>query len=533
MRFEVVIGGVCAAGVALAVVACGSSDSTSTNPDDGSSGGETNGSSSGGSSSGKTSSSSGASSGTTSSGGSSGTASSSGTITIAPTSLKAGGALLLGVTDDDQAIYVTIGGATSDIEAIPLAGGTAVKVATDFDVQNDAVVISGSAVGWWTGITNDIGTFNVWNKTDGAKTALSTTSAAGIFAASSDGLRVVWSTAADATNTNLRVSNVATAVSGTGFLSATEKVNLAALGGATPTCNLDMSFVGKRLFAAFCTGTSATATAAHLYTVPDASTTEVRLDDKGTAAGDIQPFWLSDDAGTKLFVIGPTPTATGRVIDVAATTSFTVEDGTARAGFVTKDGSALVYRTATGGIKRTVTTASTPKTLVAGAKGFLDTSTDQTKILFRTLDPTQEGVDIRSGDSTTENQTAKDIVTTASADPLGFTGSAGNVVYVVSAGAGVSLKSKPAAGGTEKELAKDMDSVGMMPEGDGLIVLENGVAQGQLTLYSVRYINASTGVASKTISDGIPDSGFALHKKKLVYTKIAQTGAGLFVADLP
>lgn len=535
MRFELFIGGACAAGIALAAVACSSSDSSGATPE-GEDGGETNTSSSGGGSSGASS--SGGSSGTSSSGGSSGT-STSGGITITPKELKAGGALLLGTTVDDQAIYLTLGGATSDIEAVPLAGGASVKVATDFDIQKDVFVISGSAVGWWTQVTNSIGTFNVWSKAAGAKTSLNATSAAGIFAASDDGARIAFSVGADADSSDLAVVDTANAAAvTTGIFALADEINLAALGGATPTCGLEMEFVGKKLFTAHCTGTSATATDARVFVVPDGTTTEVRLDNKGTAAGVIQPFWLADAAGNKLFVIGPTPAATGRVIDltnIAAVTSAALEDGTARAGFVTKDGSAVVYRTATGGLKRaTAGAVPAPKTLVAGAKSFIEESTDQTRMLFRMLDSTSAGSDIRSADTTTENQTPKDLVATATAQALGLTGSGAHAVYVVSAGGtSIALKSQPAAGGTEKELAKDVDTAALAPEGDGVVVLEKGVAQGQLTLYEVRYVNAATGVASAKITDGVPDTGFALTKKKLVYTRIATMGAGLFVADLP
>ena len=62
----------------------------------------------------------------------------------------------------------------------------------------------------------------------------------------------------------------------------------------------------------------------------------------------------------------------------------------------------------------------------------------------------------------------------------------------------------------------------------------NHVTQDDIDLYDLRYVDAVTGETSGKISDGVPSSGFIItSKKKLVYSKLAQTGSGLFVADLP
>lgn len=534
MRLGLLIGGVTGVGLTLAVVACGSSDTTGT-PDDGT-GGETNSSSSG--SSGKSSSSSSGSTSSSSGGSSSSSGgSSSGGVTITPKPLKQGGAVLLGVTDDDQAIYVTIGGASSSLEAVSLAGGTPTVIAATIDPQNDNVVVSGSAVAWWTNIdaNTGAGTINVWSKAAGAKTALATDSAAGVFTASSDGSRVAYSVATNAqgTQTDLWVTDTsAAAVVTNGIFAVADSINLASAGG---DCAPDMEFVGKKLFAAFCTGTSANATDARLYYVPEASTSEVRLDTAGAAAGLIQPLWFSDKTGSKLFVVGAGASSTGRIIDVAGNTSVALEDGTGLAGFLTDDGSAVVYRTNAGGLKRAGTGASpAPKTLFAGAKIVLDRSGDKSRMIVTTLDPANDLVDIRSVDTVTENQTPKDIVATATSYPIGFSGSGGQVVYLTDMTDTTNkLKSKPSTGGTERELAKDIEALGIAPQGDGLIIVENGQPQGNLTLSDLRYVDAATGASSAKITDGVPDSGFIIAKKKLVYTRIAQTGAGLYVADLP
>lgn len=539
MRQQIFVGSVAAFGILLAFggAACGGSDATTAAPAEEEDGGASSSTSSsgGGSSSGASS--------TSSSGGSSGN-DGGGSITITSKSLKAGGALLLGVTSDDLAVYINIKGANdASLEAVPVAGGTPIVIAAAYPFQTSDAMVRGGAVAWWTGLdaTTGIGTFNVWTQAGGAKTALNAASFNGMFAASEDGARVAFSVAATADASDIVLTDSATAVAVTdGIFTAANSVNLAALkppaAGQPPPCGFSMRFVGKKLFASFCS--PASDTDARLWFVPEASTTEVRLDNKGTANQAIQPFFQTDTAGTKVFVIGLAPNATGRLITLDATaanvTSVLLEDNTARSGFVAKDGSAVVYRT-TAGVRRAAGTgAPAPKTIVADAKAILGIAGDQSRLLVRKLDPATGLVDIRSADTTTENQTPTDIVATATATPFGFTGSNGRVVYLGDVtSTGNKLKSQPAAGGAVKDLAQNINGVAVAPAGDGVIVIENQVA-GDIDLYDLRYVDAVTGGASGKISDGVPSSGFIITlKKKLVYTKLAQTGGGLFVADLP
>src|SRR5688500_13984416 len=154
MRFELYVGGILAAGLSLAAAACGSSESSTTPGDDGTSG-ETNTSSSGGSSG---ASSSGASSGepSSSSGGSSSGGSSSGGLVA--TELATGFVTITGIAGD-QVVYQAVGTGGVTLNAVPIAGGTATKIADM--VQGDRAFVRGGAVGLWRTVTNGIGTFSV------------------------------------------------------------------------------------------------------------------------------------------------------------------------------------------------------------------------------------------------------------------------------------------------------------------------------------------------------------------------------------
>src|SRR5687768_14958987 len=162
MRLSLYVGGILAVGVSLTAVACGGSESSGTNPDGDGTGGETNASSSGGSSSGKTSSSS--SGETSSSGGSSSGGTSSGSVPAKE--LAKGFATIVGVVGDDV-IYQSIDTAGVTLNAVPIAGGAATKIADM--VQGDRAVARGGAVALWKSVTSGIGTFSVWTKAAGLK----------------------------------------------------------------------------------------------------------------------------------------------------------------------------------------------------------------------------------------------------------------------------------------------------------------------------------------------------------------------------
>jgi hypothetical protein len=57
--------------------------------------------------------------------------------------------------------------------------------------------------------------------------------------------------------------------------------------------------------------------------------------------------------------------------------------------------------------------------------------------------------------------------------------------------------------------------------------------QGQITLLDLSFVDTVAGGTPAIIATSVPDGGFDFSGKKLVYFRVAATGAGLYVVDLP
>lgn len=534
------LGGIATLGALLSLQACGSDSSTPS--DDGSSssssgGSSSGGSSSGGSSSGGSSSSSGGSSGNTDGGTDGGTTGPQGT------SLKTGNVVLLGVTSDatPHAVYIVVG-ATNSLEAAPLAGGAPVVISATF-ATTDRVAVRGGAVAYWTGVTNSIGTLNVWTKANGAKTAISTTSRTGFFSASKDGARIAFSVGASATSTDLAVTTSATPAA-TAVLTGNAAINLAAAvgaGGNPASCAPQIGFAGQVLFAAYCTGTAANATAGRLYTVPAASTTPTRLDAAANAGNSVIPYWSADDAGTKVFTINSNAASAGRVIVVATGQPGATLDNNTEDGFMLPDASAVIYKTNTTFTKATAVATPVKTQLLANGvtiNGLLDVARDNAHIMFNSLAPAgaNELVDIRTIDTTTATQTPVDVVATAITSPFGFNAAGTHALYFGDiSGAGAKLKAKPiTAGGAEVVLSSDAVGLDTPPTGKGALLFTNPKKVGQITTLSLSWLADATKTGTPSaIATDVADGQYDFSGTKLVYATQATTGAGLYVYTLP
>ncbi|MBX3202894.1 MAG: hypothetical protein KF894_32505, partial [Labilithrix sp.] len=218
-----------------------------------------------------------------------------------------------------------------------------------------------------------------------------------------------------------------------------------------------------------------------------------------------------------------------------ATFEDDVADGTMLA-----DGSGIVFRT-TGNALKKASTASPPvvsTVLGADVKGLIRLSPDGKSLIFNKLDRQQGNplIDINAIDHTAAVPTAVSIVPTAAGVPLGFSGSSAFVFFLGDVGqSGAKLKSMPAAGGPTRVLA---DAVGALAvgEGTGAVFAANpkqaGQAPSQFTVLELGHVDGATGKVSK-IADGIPEGEFAAKDKRLVYSRIAQQGSGLFAVTLP
>jgi hypothetical protein len=396
-------------------------------------------------------------------------------------------------------------------------------------------------------VTADVGALNYWTNATGPKTAVAAASRTGMFYSSDDSTRIAFSVGATATGTEIAVTSAAAAAN-TPVLTAGNTVNLAAatgVGANPPSCSPDIGFVGKVLFAAYCTGTNAATKAARLVTVPDGATPAPKRLDSATANGaaSVQPFWSADATGAKVFVINSAATARGRIIFNGATRTEADLEVDTQDGLMLDDGSAVVYRVQNGAgttkaIRRATAVAPPVITdLVAtSAEGILAISRDQKHALYYTLAPVNGLVDIRAL-STTPPPAPVDIVATAAGYPFGFTGNGTTVLYQTDVDAmGIGkLKAKPVAGGAEKDLAANMFDARPLKTGTGVIILDNpqDAANGQITTVDLKLTDAVTGGTPKLLADTVISDGFEVSGTRLVYARFAATGGGLFSIAVP
>ncbi|MEA2747969.1 MAG: hypothetical protein QOI41_2112, partial [Myxococcales bacterium] len=186
---------------------------------------------------------------------------------VLPTTLKAGAAILIGITSDGYAAYIAIGASSASLEVVPVTGGAPTVLVPAF-AQTDGVTVSGASVAYWTTVTAGIGTLGYWSKASGPKAAVAAASKSGMFFSTTDSARIAFSVAATANSTDLALTTPVAAANTpvlTGTTGAGRAINLAAAANCAP----DIRFKGKILFAAYCTGTAAGTTAARLVTIPD------------------------------------------------------------------------------------------------------------------------------------------------------------------------------------------------------------------------------------------------------------------------
>jgi hypothetical protein len=447
-----------------------------------------------------------------------------------------GGAKIVGVTKDDQLVYVTTTG-TPSLNAVPLAGGTPTVLAQSFDPDTSVALVSGGAVGFWTNVSDHVGTFNLWSRTGGLKTNLTQShdSAVNVFAATADGSRIAFSVGTDSSfSTDLAIANASSVALTTSGIFNDSLIDTAAMRGSAPTCSPQIRFAQRALIMAFCSGTSSIASAARLYYVADGATTATRLDEIGNATGNIKPFWFSDVNGTKIYAVASGGSEAARIVtppvNGAAPTSVELDPDAANAGFITNDGQTVVYRTPELGLRRASTGPNpSPQTLVPGVRTIEDISADLTKVLVRTLDANGSLRDIRSADVLTLNQKPHDIVPTATVRPLGFTGDSAFVLYLSDvSGSSNHLTSQAATGGASKDLADNVSDVLIPESGPGAVVLT-----GTGSNISIKYVNASTGQSSPVLATQVPAGGLMTMNQKLVWVTEATSAPGIFVAPIP
>lgn len=533
MRVELILGSVVSLGLLLAGAACGGTDVDASGVDveeDAGPGGSSGKSSSG-------------SSGDDDDDDDRRDAGSSGDVpTLKSDALVPGNVILAGIAGDDV-VYLEVAQTGLSLHAVPLAGGAPTKIADVGD--DDDYLVNGGALGLWTDVDGAVGTLHVWTRATGLRENVATGSIVrGLFRASADGARVAFTQEVTTTpqgaplSAQIGVRDTAAATNAV-TLTGTNVNTGNAMNLAASACPPRMSFSGKAFFAAFCTGTDTAATNAKLVTVANASPSTVLRLDAASGAPTLKPIYIADSAGTKVFTIAAANSA-GVLIDVGApVTRSSFEDNVAD-GAMLPDGSGIVFRT-TGNALKKATTASPPvvsSIVGADVKGLLRLSPDNKSVLFHKLDRQQGSplIDFHAVDHTAAAPAAVSIVSTAAGVPIGFSGSSAFVFFLGDVTSnGAKLKSMPSAGGPTRTLTDAVAAVAVGP-GTGAVFASNpklvGQAPSQFTVLELGHVDGASGDVSK-IADSVPEGEFAAKDKRLVYSRVAQQGSGLYAVTLP
>jgi hypothetical protein len=312
----------------------------------------------------------------------------------------------------------------------------------------------------------------------------------------------------------------------------------------SPDCSPTEAFGGAVYFSLHCVGAGETLTAASLVTVPAAAspTPTTLVNGATSAAVALEPGFLTvDKAGTNAFVLGAA-SSQGRVVTVAGAGIKNIENNTA-SGFITDDGTAVLYRTAGNAFKRAIAATGVATTLIAAGnyQATLDVTSDQTRVLFNQQPPVQSGqnvplFDLKMADTVTANQTPVDVLTAKTGSPVAFTASNTHLMFLSDVAAGQvpvgKLKVRTVSGApNEREVATGVSPAQPLPTGTKAVFFDNIKEVGQDTVVDVKIFDAALATAPTLVVSGV-EGFFLVAKTKLVYTKPGATG-GLFVAPLP
>jgi hypothetical protein len=253
-----------------------------------------------------------------------------------------GGQYLDGVTSDGFIIFDDGNGTVS---AIPLAaasgdGGVAEagagKVQVGTTGPNADISVHGGAVFLWTDPDQNtyVSPLSIWTSAAGLQ-ALATSSLDGQATISSDGAYILY-----ANNVNVAgdTGDIVLAKS-----DGTAKVTLAQGVSVTGDCSVFFRFVsGDHVVGSYCTAADAAAGLATVssFTVPAGTKTDLVYGANSA--------WGTDGTGTNVFVV---VNGTGEVVPVAGGPATPI-DTSVSSGTLTSDGSAALYRTTTGALKR-------------------------------------------------------------------------------------------------------------------------------------------------------------------------------------
>lgn len=351
--------------------------------------------------------------------------------------LVKGDILLIGVTSDGYAVYRSFDVVTGkySLWAMSLAGEPPVELSSDLGGGDFVGRVINTGVGFWTGIGREgLGTFNVWTKAFGLKSAPGARSYKFFFTVPPGGDTVVFASSVSdgglvdgsVVNINVAVAPLADLTSMTIF----DDVNVVAMYKNCPASTITPNN-GKSIFLVHCTGTDPEEFAGRIALVkrhPDGGIAKSVVVSEKSAATAIVPYFRAnaDVLGDRLLVVGAQPFAEGRVVDVASGAA-TVLDPEAVGGVIAVDGGTIYY-TSRGALRRASPDGKTKITLVDGGADHLRAVSDDERHLLYASIPVAIA-DLRIADNTTPDQTPTTLTPDASVQSSSFNKSGDQILY--------------------------------------------------------------------------------------------------------
>lgn len=382
-----------------------------------------------------------------------------------------------GVTTDDHAVFArTTPAGTRTLEAVPIGGGAAITILAALPA-NHAVAVRGNGVAVWELATADAptGALSYWTRAGGLVPNAASVSLRDQLWSTTDGARIAFTSGVTFDGAIPMAASVTLAATATHarteVLADTERL-------ALDRCDHQLGFAGTTLIAAYCsTGGNA---GARLVTVPDATTPVRRV----LVDGGLRPWWSADDAATKILAIA-TDQDEGRIVTNTTPPTVTPLETGLTWGLVQHDGSAVAYqasqtlRRATLGVP-----IGAPTTVATDVRKVLDVSSDQSKVLFHTLEGRPVNAQIPDGERFVDlGVVASDgasapvtLVPTERALPLALSADGAFALYLVN---GPRFNAIAIDGTGERSMPMNFTGLAPTPSGSGAILSRNPRQFGQ------------------------------------------------------
>jgi hypothetical protein len=441
-----------------------------------------------------------------------------------PTKLGDGDISVVGVTSDNNVVFLTFGTKVT-LQVIPLAGGAPAMLNPDVKLtggaDDDSFQVSGGVVGIWSAVTaTGSSKLQVWTKANGLKDVSTTAPAVDSIAGSKDGTQVAFVRTVG-TEDQLALSPTT--------LAGTPTVVDAALGRGTAgtPCNPNFRFADKYLVSLTCGGTRTTADLrrTEAATVTTVSTTRFDPDalDVSTAGDKILVSSRLTAAATTgratLFAVAADNTVTTRFIEANVTSLF-----------LDPAGAFAVYATRTGSLKRAAAAAGAGIDLTTGIKGILSASTDGKFVVTNKLDAVMDASDLQLS-STAAAAAPTVLVATAIGLPAGFTANGSHVLFIGDKAA-PKLLARPTAGGADRDLGAAI-GLARVPGSSKLMIESNpttvkvGTSDVDVSDFSI--VDLAGTAAPVVVAKGVKSASIA-GAGNVLYT---QAAGGLFAAPIP